>query len=332
MGLVASRAIELHNGTGFAPKELVVAKATLFNLASPGSVLKTPDSLWLNHFLAGLLAGAALRGCRVLMIAPTLESAPQTAWGPMVLAHDLLSRALTMGLELAPEMARSGGLLRVGLYDPGAGVDDLGYRIVAFHRALERYEFLRKLYSFDPSMSRLLDSLAAALSPRLASNGDSTVAVHPKLHFKGFLYISGPAWSQLISGPPMAGGFREYVVQRFRQLRGGVEVGETEMAVAMQDVGAAEINPIREGMSREELQHLVFFLQVGSHNHNYRSMVMDGEAAVFVSNWTSLYAEPDFALLTGLVAWLDDQRQLDRLLPVRGGLKWLLARWFWMGL
>jgi hypothetical protein len=85
-------------------------------------------------------------------------------------------------------------------------------------------------------------------------------------------------------------------------------------------------------MSREELQHLVFFLQVGSHNHNYRSMVMDGEAAVFVSNWTSLYAEPDFALLTGLVAWLDDQRQLDRLLPVRGGLKWLLARWFWMGL
>jgi hypothetical protein len=59
----------------------------------------------------------------------------------------------------------------------------------------------------------------------------------------------------------------------------------------------------------------VFFLQVGSPNQDYRSMVLDGEAAVLVSGWTSLYAVPDFVLLTGLTTWPDTQGELDRLLP-----------------
>ncbi|MBI2403707.1 MAG: hypothetical protein HYV20_13425 [Gemmatimonadetes bacterium] len=334
-GGAASRAVELHNGTGFALKEIMVAKATLFNLASPGAVLKTPDSLWLNELLAALLTGAALRGSRVLLIAPSVASAPQPSWGPMALAYDLLARVLAARFELAPEFAQAGGLLRVGIYRPEAGVDDLGYRLAAFHQALERYDFLRDLYPFDPGVSRMLDSVVATspLARRAgpAAGAESVVALHPKLHFKGFLYVSREAWSGLMSGP-MALGFREYLLQRSRQLREGAEVGETAMADAMQLIGALAINPVLDTLPQEEVSRWAFFLQVGSPNHNYRSMVMDGEAAVFVSGWTSLYALPDFVLLTGLVVWIDDQGELDQLLPRPSGLKRTLARWFRMAL
>ena len=53
---------------------------------------------------------------------------------------------------------------------------------------------------------------------------------------------------------------------------------------------------------------------------------------MFVGVWTSLYALPDFVLLTGLVVWIDDQGELDQLLPRPGSLKRALARWFRMAL
>jgi hypothetical protein len=248
----------------------------------------------------------------------------------MALAYDLLTRVIALRFELAAELARAGGLLRVGLYHPEAGVDDLGYRLGAFHQALKRYDFLRDLYNFDPAMSRLLDSVATLPPARGAvrtAPPESVVAVHPKLHFKGFLYVSREGWSRLVRGPVMELGFREYLQQRTRQLREGGEIGETAMAEAMQQVGALAITPLLEAIPQER-PWLTFFLQVGSPNHNYRSMVMDGEAAVLISGFTSLYALPDFVLLTGLVTWIDDQAELDRLLPRPGGLKRALARWF----
>jgi hypothetical protein len=51
-----------------------------------------------------------------------------------------------------------------------------------------------------------------------------------------------------------------------------------------------------------------------------------------VTNWTSLYAVPDFVLLTGLVTWVDDQAELDRHLPPPSKLKRSIARWVKMAL
>ncbi len=85
-------------------------------------------------------------------------------------------------------------------------------------------------------------------------------------------------------------------------------------------------------MPTEELGRFAFFLQVGSPNQDYRSTVMDGEAAVLVSGWTSLYAVPDFVLLTGLVTWIDDQAELDRRLPPPSRMRRGIARWLRLGL
>ena len=321
-GGVATRAVELHNETGFGSKEISVAEATLINLLSPGGVWKVPDSLWLNQLLGSLLVGAALRGTRVLIIAPSRATAPGKAWPTLALAHDLLSRLVAVQRELAPEFVRGGGFLRVGIYNPGSGVDDLRDRARALRRSLSQTPFLHDLYAFDPAVYAVLDSSDAILG---AAGDDSVRRTVPMLHFKGFLYISREAWKRLISGPAMAFGLQQYLVQRTRQLREGPAVGEDVMADAMQLTGAGIINQLLDSLPLDERacprpQHCpgkrwVFFLQIGSPNQDYRSMSLDGEAAVLVSGWTSLYAMPDFVLLTGLTTWPDTQEELDRLLP-----------------
>ncbi len=352
-GRVATRAIDLHNGIGFAPKEISVAEATVFNLMSPGGVVKVPDSVWMNELLASLLVGGSLRGVKVLVIAPSAAASPSENWATLALIHDLLTRLLAVRRTLGPELARAGGLLRVGLYDADVGVDDLLDRIRALRGRLADTPFLRQLYAFDPAVYQVLDSADAVLGPPpspphppaasggLASPVAADSVVRPKLHFKGFLYISREAWAGLMGGPPMAAGLREYLRQRVRQLREGGAVEESVMAEAMQAMGAATINPVLDTLRRQSgctllasqcARRWAFFLQVGSANQDYRTMAMDGEAALLVSKWTSLYALPDFVMLTGLTAWPEDQAALDRLLPPPSDQKLMFAWWLRMAL
>jgi phosphatidylserine/phosphatidylglycerophosphate/cardiolipin synthase-like enzyme len=332
-GEVATRAIELHNGTGFDVKEVSVAEATLFNLLSPGGVVKVPDSLWLNELLASLLLGDALRGVRVLVIAPSLASAPASAAQNMAAVHELLSRLVALHRMLGPEAARAGGLLRVGLYNPSIDVDDLAGRVEALLRSLRADSALRNLYQFDTASYVALEQALGVLKGlRTPDTNLSRLQVHPKLHFKGFLYVSGEPWKYLVSGPPMADGMRVYLEELIRQRQQGVREGEEDMAQVLQQVGAKVINPIIGRMPEVEWKRWAFFLAVGSANQDYRSMTMDGEATILVSNWTALYAVSDFILLTGLVDWVDDQAALDRGLPPPSGFKRWLACWIKMAL
>lgn len=355
-GGVATRAIELFNGTGFAPKEISVADATLFNLLSPGGVLKVPDSLWLNELLASLLTGAGLRGVRVLMILPSRASAPSAGWPQLALMHDLGSRMIAVRHELSPVLDASGGVLRVGCYDARAGVDDLKARVLALRGRLADTPFLRQLFDFIPAVSQVVDSVLGAPAPFTPGDPAGTdSAERPKLHFKGFLYVSREEWASLISGPPMAVGLREYLRARREQVLGGASVSEAELTQTLQRMGAQAIDPILDQYVKENTCHVgsydlpadlrldarqnrkrhvqarrcgwASFLQVGSPNQDYRSMVMDGEGAVLVSDWTSLYAVPDFVLLTGLTTWPEDQEEFDRLLPRPGMPKLILAWW-----
>jgi hypothetical protein len=352
-GYAASWALDLHNHTGFATKEVAVADATLFGLLAPGGVLKIPDSLWLNELLASLLTGAALRGVRVVMVMPALATAPSAAFMQLAMMHDLASRVVAARQTLDPLLARSGGLLRLGLYDSQVGVDDLGARILALRSRLAATPFLRDLVAFQPAVYALLDSANALMSAAppapAAAPADSNPAppgeagTRPKLHLKGFVYVSREVWDRLISGPPMAQCLREYLVQRVGQVRAGGAVPQEEMTEGLMRVCAPLINAVLESVPLEERNcppgvvhcgggRWALYMQVGSANQDYRSMVMDGEAVVLVANWTSLNAVPDFLLLLGLTAWPDDQAELDRLLPAPSAFKLALARWVRMGL
>jgi hypothetical protein len=98
-----------------------VEKAILYSLMPAGSLIKVPDSLWQSWLYGSLLAGSALRGCRVLIIAPSLESAPSSAPPTMARAHGLLSALLVFQNGLQGELDRAHGVLRVGLYAPKSG-------------------------------------------------------------------------------------------------------------------------------------------------------------------------------------------------------------------
>jgi hypothetical protein len=334
-GGVATRAMELHNETGYAWKRINVAKATIFNLAAPGAVIKVPDSLWESDFLASLLAGAALRGVRVLLIAPSLASAPSRGSPQLAVMHDLLAAALALRQTLGPTIDRAGGAYRVGIYDPDVAVDDVAARVDILRRRLAETPFLRDLYAFDAGTARVLDSARALVGapppqPLLPVTGDS--ADRPKLHFKGFLYVSREAWGRLVSGNAMATGLATYLVERGRQLREGIGVEEEAMAAALQRAGAQAINTLLDTLPLGERPRWAFFLMVGSANENYRSMLLDGEAMVLVSGWTSLYAVPDLILLTGIATWIDEKAELDRRLPPVGGVTGALGRALRMGL
>jgi hypothetical protein len=325
-GEVAVRAVELHNSTGFGPKEIAVAQATLFNLTSPGAVFKIPDSLWLNELFASLLAGAALRGTRVLPVAPSGSSAPASAWGG-VAVHDVFSRLIALSSVLRPEIDRAGGLLRPGIYHSVIGVDDVNARVAQLAHSLARYPFLRSLY---PTLPAFLEQAAGDI---VATEDGAVPLPEPlapsmapsKLHLKGFLYVSGPAWSHLIEGPPVTDAMRVYLEER-RKLSLG-QADEVAMGATLRRVGAEIINPIIDALPEGERSSWAFFLQVGSPNLDYRSMMLDGEVAALITDWTSLYGFFDFMLLMGLVEWPDDQDGLDALLPQPNWLKRRLARW-----
>jgi hypothetical protein len=329
-GGVATRAIELHNTTGFGPKEIAVAKATLFNLASPGAVFKVPDSLWLNEFLASLLTGAALRGTRVLAVAPSASSAPAHALGlPGI--HLVASKLLALSQELGPEIERAGGVLRPGLYHASVQVHDLEYRLFGLQLSLQRHGFLRELY---PSLHRAFQDPAVArmeLPPADPTAGAPPPGADPgmfaKLHFKGFLYISAEAWTRLMAGEALVAGMNVYLEERSRQLRDGANAPESVMAEALHVIGAELINPILGEVTDEERDRWAFFLQIGSPNMDYRSMLLDGEVALLVSGWTSLYGALDFLLLSGLVTWVEDQAEIDALIPPPTRLRRAVTRW-----
>jgi len=325
-GGVATRAVQLHNGTGYAWKRIDVAKATLFSLTSPGAVIKVPDSLWLSEFLASLLAGAALRGTRVVVIAPSRVSAPSAGPPQLAVLHAVLSRILATRYALAPPIERAGGAYRLALYDPDTPVDDIGARIAILRDRLRDTPFLRELYGLHPSALAALEHppVCSAEATPTVPPAPLSGAVHPKLHFKGFLYVSREPWRRLIGGAPLAVGLQAYLEQRATQICGGQAVDEEQMAQAMMAAGAQAINPVLDSVPVALRDRWAFYLMGGSANENNRSLFMDGEAAVLVSRWTSLLAVPDFLLLAGISTWIDEQEELDRLLPPPGGLhRWL---------
>jgi hypothetical protein len=190
--------------------------------------------------------------------------------------------------------------------------------------------FLQTLYAFEDTTMGILDAADAFIGPppgrRRYAAADSTA--RPKLHFKGFLYVAREPWERLVRHPVMGLGMAMYLGELGRQIRNE----PSAMSDSLQNLGARRINQIIENLPLGERSRWAFYLMIGSANENYRSMLMDGEAMVLVSNWTTLYALPDLVLLTGTATWIEEQSELDRLLPPRGKLTRALGRALRLGL
>ncbi len=316
--------MQLHNETGFHDKPVNAAKAVLYSLMPPGSVLKVPDSLWQSYIYASLLAGSALRGCQVLVIAPTKDSAPSGAAPTLARAHGLMGRLIVFSNEMDEILDDAGGLLKVGLYAPKQGVGDIAGRFKQADEA--RPDWLREVYPENPranaelkNIDALLDSLGYSIS---YLSGDAT-EVKPKIHLKANFFASGTAWKKLMVRPELAGILRAHVEYLAMQAAPADTAGKVPDVKDYPDelkTGWVElIHGLLDDLTPAEKDELIYYFTVGSTNMDYRSMVMDGEVMVLLGGWQGLYGFFDFLLLPGLCEWLETTEQLDELLPPPSG-------------
>jgi hypothetical protein len=322
--------MQLHNQTGFRSKPINVAKAVLYSLMPPGSVIKVPDALWQNYLYASLLSCSALRGCRVLIMAPTEAAAASAAAPTLARAHDLLARLLVFSDEMSGAIDAAGGLLKMGLYSPRQGVGDIAGRM---KQAVDvTVPWAHRVYPENPNFTAVarhageqLDSLG--YRPRYLIGEDSIA--RPKLHLKANLFATATAWDKLAARPEWGQVLRQYIVY-LADLNTPTEEGQPEPDVrAIPEQLHADVQELLANfvadLTAEERQELAYYFTLGSVNMDYRSMCLDGEAMIVLSGWHSLVGSLDFFLLVGLCDWPETTDELDKLLPSPGGLTRRLA-------
>ncbi|MBX7120299.1 MAG: hypothetical protein K1X31_15005, partial [Gemmatimonadaceae bacterium] len=324
------RAVGVHNGSGYLPKDVNVAKAVLYTLMPAGSVIMVPDSFWNSEFWGAALFGAALRGARVLVIAPSYRSNSVDVFGTQLLTRELLARMLDARTRFAPALAAAGGLLQIGIYDSRIPTTDIPAKLTAVQETFAAEPWLRELFGFDPHVYEELDRLRAYIANvRTAPAGrDFERAPATKIHLKANLFASREAWTmmRLPSWGEMTWAFvSQRIVQvQDRPLAANAVDGVAEPTL---DVGASEVQRWYASLAPAARERVVFYAVMGSQNQNARSMVMDAEDALVVAQWPSVIPYIDVVSLIGQSAWIADQEELDLLLPPMGPLRtWISHR------
>ncbi|MEO7963600.1 MAG: hypothetical protein ABIT38_06780 [Gemmatimonadaceae bacterium] len=338
----ALRALQLHNGTGFDYKGVNVGKAVLYTLMPPGSVIQVPDALWNGTFWGSAMLGCALRGVRVLVIAPAHANAPAPAFGSMVRGREMLWRLLAAARVLAPEISSTGGLLKVGVFSSKLRVTDIAGKASVFTTTLERNRWLDDLFDFPPSvlpaLQRLADSIRTALplpsalgiAPSPARAEDDFEAVdRPYLHLKANFLASREAWTLMARADwvPLMSEFVQLRVEHMRHRRVAVSSFE-EDPDALGDIGGDVVERWFKALDANTRERVVFFTVVGSANQNDRSFALDGEDALVVSRWPIIIAYLDLMLLIGQCEWIEDPAALDAYVTRHSAMATRVAHWF----
>jgi hypothetical protein len=309
----------LNNRTGYEAKPLNVAKAILYSLMPPGSVIKIPDSLWNSMFFAGLLTGASCRGVRVIIVAPARANAPSAGFPQMIRAWELTSRLVEVRKRLGPVFAKSGGQLRVGLYALKVNNDAFTDRVHTWMSAFAGTQFLRDLMPFVESIMPVAQWASARPNPDSAKIGPT----FPKLHQKVQFFANRAAWDALAVAPEWPEFMRLYLSYRRTTL---YQAGEYREARAFPD----QLETIARRMYARVLAvagpSAALYAIVGSQNQDYRGMFMDGEVGVLLTGAESLVVLADLVFLEGAVVWLDDRATVDRLLGRPGELERRVSR------
>ena len=330
-GQTAIRALGLHNETGFDDKDINVAKAILYTLMPSGSVIKIPDSLWNSPFWGSALIGAALRGVRVLVIAPSFANAPARSFGSMVRSAELLWRLVTASQLLAPNIAHVGGLLKVGIFSTEVEVNDIAGKVQAVRTTFEQHQWLQALFGFPRAVYTDIASLADSLKrvprpPRAPEEFESTP--HPKLHLKANYFASQEAW-QIITRSEWPVVYRDFVKQRFAQSenRTAAIARGDDVADAILNVGTKMADQWYADLSKRDRDRVVFYTMMGSQNQNARSMITDGEDALIMSHWLPVIPYLDVIELVGQSRWIQNAEELYTLIPPQSTLRRRLAHW-----
>jgi hypothetical protein len=328
----ALRAAVFQNGTGFDEKDITVAKAILYTLMPPGSVIKIPDSLWNGTFWGSALLGCALRGGRVLVITPAFANAPARSFGSIARSRELLWRFLAASRVLHEELSRHSGFVKVGLFNSALPVTNIPAKVLGVRNTLREHAWLHRLFNFPPSVYEGLEALAtqyAAVPMSPPDSNDFESRPRPQLHMKANFFASREAW-EVMAREDWVTFTREYVPRRMTQ------VAARDAAVgsfgpnpdALIDVGSDVVNAWYAALPDSVRARVIFISLLGSANQNDRSFLSDGEVVLALSNWPPVIPYLDLLSIIGQSTWVETPEELDALLPRRGALLTRVAHWF----
>jgi hypothetical protein len=323
------RAMQIHNQTGYAPKQINVYKALLYDAMPEGSILIVPDSLWNSPFWASMLLGNAVRGGRVYIISPALENAPSAGFPQMSRAQELYAQLLVVKQTMAPEIARQGGSLNLGIYAVDKDVGDLHGRISLFYDKLMTNPFILDFFDIPeagPERRRELEQrferrtaeMLAGLEASGYAPGYLAADVEkrkPKLHLKAQLVLSRAAEEVLkkLDWPTLMDAFLSQSMKQVHDRSGYVSAKQAWITNTR--LWDEQLDALAKTTPPEQRARAIAYLSVGSHNMDYRGLMMDGEVLYVTASRGVLPGMLDLVILLGLSDWVEDAQQLDALLP-----------------
>ena len=325
------RALLVQNDVGFGRKESSVARAMLYNLAPTGSVIIVPDPMWLSDTWAGMLVGAAARGCRVYVIAPSEANAPSPQSPLMALQRDVLSRVLVLRRSLASAIRASGGELRVGIFAAKADVEDIAGRRNEIRDGLAREPGIREVIPFDNQALMVLQRAERTIAsePKASAMARDEVPRAPQLHQKSQLIARPGAIATLVRQPgwdvALADAFVLHAEEsaRFAQQLGYTNPNVDTTATRRTD---ALLRGYEAGLPKADRRRTSFYFSLGTQNQDPRGIVSDAEATLVVSGVGASAGLVDLFYLMARSTWLTSEKDLDPFLRPRGQLLTRISR------
>lgn len=333
VGKFVGRALQVHNQVGFGDKKSSVARAMLFNLAQPGSVIIVPDQLWMSETWAGMLAGAAARGAKVAIIAPALANAPVPDAPAMARAHDVLTHLLAVRDSVRTRIAESGGELRIGLFAARAQADDAAGRLREVREGLARNPWIRQVIPFDDATLAVLDRVEreTAGDGRDATDiAQGETPKPPQPHRKTQVVARPDAIQALLRQPGWDEMLAEAMrVQSRQTARFAEQLGGDRPAVDTVATNRADqmLRGYEASIPAAERARVSFYFAEGSHNMDDRGLASDGEATLIVSGPQASAGLVDLFHMMARTTWVGRRAELQQLLPQQGALIHRLARW-----
>jgi phosphatidylserine/phosphatidylglycerophosphate/cardiolipin synthase-like enzyme len=319
------RALHVHNDPGFATKRASVARAMLYSLAPPGSVIIVPDPLWVSASWAAMLAAAAARGSQVMVIAPALANAPSPELPIIVLEREVLRRLLRIHDHLDAQLRQAHGALRIGIFAARAPVTDVAGRVAEVRDGLTRAPWIRDVIPFDAQALAVLDRATAqagqaqAEAPAIAHDEKPR---EPQLHQKTVFIARPGAIAALVQQP----GWEDALGQAIRaQSRETTRLAEGNGSVQRADgapprVADSLLQRYERSLSEAERKQISFYFSLGTQNHDPRGLMLDGEATVIVSGFQASAGLVDLFYLMARTTWIEREADIDRLVPAPHGL------------
>lgn len=152
------------------------------------------------------------------------------------------------------------------------------------------------------------DSLLVALGE--PAPPDTAVWYHPRFHLKTQFFGSAEGLREVLGRPEWRGFFERRIRERLHELPGGTDIRLDHLS------GSHQYLSDRPPETRDRQ---VLYLEVGSHNQDPRSYMLDGEELCIVSGEGALIAAGDMLLLsTAGVTWLNGGGDLELHLPAKG--------------